>query len=168
MERDDGQGGRQRYHQPLPFKQLKELKTACAQYGPTAPFTEALLESLATEALPPNDWKQLARACLSGGDYLLWKSEFAEQCQVTAELNRTQQIPIVFDMLAGEGIYRETDQQIHFAPGVYAQTNTAALRAWKKLPSSGRQTEDFPKSVRGLMSLFRTLYPGCYKQQEDL
>ena len=29
----------QRYYEPLPFKQLKELKMACAQYGPTVPFT---------------------------------------------------------------------------------------------------------------------------------
>ncbi|XP_059521427.1 endogenous retrovirus group K member 10 Gag polyprotein-like [Myotis daubentonii] len=52
-------------------------------------------------------------------------------------------------MLAGEGIYRDTDQQIHFAPGVYAQTNTEALKAWRKLPSSGRQTEDLSKIRQG-------------------
>ena len=52
---------------------------ACAQYSPTAPFTQAIIEALRNQNLPPNDWKQVARACLSGGDYLLWKSEFAEQ-----------------------------------------------------------------------------------------
>ena len=66
---------------------VKELKTACAQYGPTAPFTQALLESLATKSLPPGDWKQLAKACLLRGGLLLWKSEFAEQCQNTAEIS---------------------------------------------------------------------------------
>ena len=49
----------------LPFKQLKELKMACAQYGPTAPFTQAIIEALGNQNLPPNDWKQVARACLS-------------------------------------------------------------------------------------------------------
>lgn len=58
-------------HVPFAFKSLKELKTACAQYGPNAPFTQAWLESLPTEALPPYDWKQPARACLSGKKYLL-------------------------------------------------------------------------------------------------
>ena len=29
----------QRYYEALPFKQLKELKIACAQYGPMAPFS---------------------------------------------------------------------------------------------------------------------------------
>ena len=75
----------QRYYELLPFKQLKELKMACAQYGLTAPFTQAIIEALGNQNLPPNDWKQFARACLSGGDYLLWKSEFAEQCGITAE-----------------------------------------------------------------------------------
>ena len=57
----------QRFYESLPFKQLKELKIACSQYGPTAPFTIAMIESLGTQNLPPNDWKQIARACLSGG-----------------------------------------------------------------------------------------------------
>ena len=49
------------------------------------PFTQAIIEALGNQNLPPNDWKQVASACLSGGDYLLWKSEFAEQCGITAE-----------------------------------------------------------------------------------
>ena len=54
----------QQYYEPLPFKQLKELKIACAQYGPMAPFTQAMIENLGGQNLLPNDWKQIARACL--------------------------------------------------------------------------------------------------------
>ena len=61
---------------------------ACAQYGLTAPFTQAIIEALGNQNLPPNDWKQVAWSCLSGGYYLLWKSEFAEQCGITADINR--------------------------------------------------------------------------------
>ncbi|XP_021092214.1 endogenous retrovirus group K member 113 Gag polyprotein-like [Heterocephalus glaber] len=71
FEEADAQGNMVRTHRPIPFKQLKELKIACAQYGPTAPFTQAMLESLSTDALLPGHWKQLAKACLSGGDFLL-------------------------------------------------------------------------------------------------
>ncbi|XP_006871377.1 PREDICTED: uncharacterized protein LOC102831410 [Chrysochloris asiatica] len=63
-----------RTHSSLPFKSLKELKMACVQYGPNAPFTQALIELVCEEALPPLDWKNITRACLAGGDYLLWKS----------------------------------------------------------------------------------------------
>ncbi|KAK1346040.1 hypothetical protein QTO34_008509 [Cnephaeus nilssonii] len=149
LERPDGQGQIQRYHSPIPFKQLKELKVPCSQYGPTAPFTEALLDSLATDALPPNDWKNMARACLGGGDYLLWKSEFIEQCQATAEINRGQNIPFTFEMLAGEGPYGGLNDQLQYPPGAYAQVNAAATKAWRKLPSTGRQTEDLSKIRQG-------------------
>ena len=33
-----------------------------------APFTQAMIENLGGQNLPLNDWKQIARACLSGGD----------------------------------------------------------------------------------------------------
>lgn len=37
IERPDGQGGMIRDHAPILFKNLKELKAACAQYGPIYP-----------------------------------------------------------------------------------------------------------------------------------
>ena len=131
----------QRYYESLPFKQLKELKIACSQYGPTAPFTIAMIENLGTQALPPNDWKQTARACLSGGDYLLWKSEFFEQCARIADVNRQQNIQTSYEMLIGEGPYQATDTQLNFLPGAYAQISNAARRAWKKLPNSSIKTD---------------------------
>ena len=45
----------QRYYKPLPFEQLKELKMACAQYGPTALFSQTIIEALRNQNLPPND-----------------------------------------------------------------------------------------------------------------
>ena len=139
----------QRYYESLPFKQLKELKIACSQYGPTAPFTIAMIENLGTQALPPNDWKQTARACLSGGDYLLWKSEFFEQCARIADVNRQQGIQTSYKMLIGEGPYQATDTQLNFLPGAYAQISNAARQAWKKLPSSSTKTEDLSKVQQG-------------------
>lgn len=88
--------------------------------------TQALLENMAIEALSPGDWKQMAKAGLSGGGYLLWKSEFAGQCQATAEINPAKHIPITFDTLGGEGIYRETDQQLSFDVTEYAQVSATA------------------------------------------
>lgn len=56
-------------------------------------------------------------------------SELAEQCQNTVEIDRAQQIPITFEMLAGEGQYHETAQQLNFNPAVYSQVNTEAKKA---------------------------------------
>ena len=77
--------------------------------------------------LPPNDWKQVARACLSGGDYLLWKSEFAEQCGITADINRRQGLNTTYEMMVGEGDYRGTNNQLNYLPGAYPQISAAAL-----------------------------------------
>ncbi|KAK1346817.1 hypothetical protein QTO34_000677 [Cnephaeus nilssonii] len=74
-------------YRPLNLKHLKDLKAAVSNYGPTAPFTIALLESLSDKWLTPNDWLSLARAMLSGGDYVLWRTDFVENCQETAQRN---------------------------------------------------------------------------------
>jgi hypothetical protein len=67
----------QRFHETIPFKTLKEVKQACAMYGPTAPFPLGLLQSVVGDtALLPDDWTGLA--CLSPGDYLLWKTGVIE------------------------------------------------------------------------------------------
>lgn len=55
IEQRDAQGNLLRVHTPISFKLLKELKSACAQYGATASFTQTLVENIALEALPPAD-----------------------------------------------------------------------------------------------------------------
>lgn len=141
--------GPQRLHEPLPYKQLKELKTACAQYGATAPFTEAVLTTLSAPALPPGDWRNIAKACLSGGDFLLWNSEFAELCSQQAIENRNYNIPITYDMLYGSGQYTEVPQQLHFPPLTYDQIRRIALTAWRKLPKAGIRREELSKIRQG-------------------
>ena len=72
----DQQDTRVRHYQTLDFKLIKELKTAVVQYGPSAPFTQALLDTVVESHLTPLDWKTLCKATLSGGDFLLWDSEW--------------------------------------------------------------------------------------------
>ncbi|KAK1337161.1 hypothetical protein QTO34_001783 [Cnephaeus nilssonii] len=150
MERvNPNSGQRERTYDPLPFKTLKELKTACAQYGPTSPYTLTILETIASEALPPNDWRAIAKACLSGGDYLLWKSEYDEKAKEQAARNRAAQINISYEMLVGEGDYADTHNQIQYPQEAYGQINRAGIKAWKKLPTSGQKTEELSKIVQG-------------------
>ncbi|XP_044089100.1 uncharacterized protein LOC122895629 [Neovison vison] len=75
----------QRFHQPLDFKLVKQLKDAVNTYGPQAAFTVSLLESLAGLNLSPGDWTNLARATLSGGQYLMWKTAWQEYSADTAQ-----------------------------------------------------------------------------------
>ena len=71
----DQQDTRVRHYQTLDFKLIKELKTAVVQYGPSAPFTQALLDTVMESHLTPIDWKIPCKATLSG-DFLLWDSEW--------------------------------------------------------------------------------------------
>ncbi|KAK1341381.1 hypothetical protein QTO34_017787 [Cnephaeus nilssonii] len=150
MERvNPNTGQRERTYDPLPFKTLKELKTACAQYRPTSPYTLTILETIASEALPPNDWRAIAKACLSGGDYLLWKSEYDEKAKEQAARNRAAQVNISYEMLVGEGAYADTHNQIQYPLEAYGQINGAGIKAWKKLPTSGQKTEELSKIIQG-------------------
>ena len=49
----DQQDNRVRQYQTLEFKVIKELKSAVAQYGPTPPFTQALLDTVMESHLTP-------------------------------------------------------------------------------------------------------------------
>ncbi|XP_055284387.1 endogenous retrovirus group K member 10 Gag polyprotein-like [Moschus berezovskii] len=138
-----------RYYEPLPFKQIKKLKQACAQYGPTAPFTVSIIEALNSQYLPPNDWTQVSRACLTGGDYLLWNSKSGKQCGILAKTKTKKNgLQISFKMLMRKGVYRVTNQQLNYPPEAYPQINKAALIA-KKLPTSNKKSKDFSKIRQG-------------------
>lgn len=49
----DAQGQPWRHHQGFDLKIIKEWKTAVAQYGSSAPYTLAILESVAKNWLTP-------------------------------------------------------------------------------------------------------------------
>ncbi|KAL6092808.1 hypothetical protein STEG23_011485 [Scotinomys teguina] len=140
MEMDDpnNPGQRIRYHPALTIKELRGLKEAVAAYGALAPFTLTMMESYQVSNLTPGEWQQLPRDALTGGDYLLWKGEFFEQCSQTACMNAQAGFPQrTLDMLFGQGQYATIAiaTQINYDPAVYAQIGAAAVQAWKALPN---------------------------------
>ena len=69
------------HYQLLDFKILEKLKAAVSNYGPTAPFTLALLESSTEGWLTPNKFSHRARAALTGSGFVLLKSKVAEMAK---------------------------------------------------------------------------------------
>ena len=63
-ETTDGQGQAWRHHTGFDFTIIKELKTAASQYGATAPYTLAIVESVADNWLTPTDWNTLGQFSL--------------------------------------------------------------------------------------------------------
>ena len=140
----------QRYHQPLEFKLVKQLKEAVMQYGPQAAFTISLVESIAGMNLIPKDWGNLARAALSGGQYLVWKTAWQEHSQDVARSNAIAGNPQWnLDMLMGMGPYTGKHDQLQYNPAVYMQIAAAATKAWKTLQGSGDLQGQLSKVIQG-------------------
>ena len=96
------------------------------------PLLLLLLLWLTGEALPSADWKSIARACLNGGDYLIWKFDFYEGAAERAEKNAAHNIPVDYHMLIGEGQYLSLQDQLTYPFVAYPQINHLALQAWRK------------------------------------
>nr|XP_054110078.1 endogenous retrovirus group K member 10 Gag polyprotein-like [Callithrix jacchus] len=149
IEEVDNQGNPVRNYDPIPPKTLKEIKEAVAQYGPTAPCTISLIENLTISALLACDWGRLTKACLSGGDYLLWIANYEDAAYEQAERNCRDNVPITADMLVGKGHYEPLAAQATLPSEAYAQINMLTTRAWKQLPSTGVKTEELAKIRQG-------------------
>ncbi|KAK1346492.1 hypothetical protein QTO34_000348, partial [Cnephaeus nilssonii] len=122
----------------LNLKHLKDLKAAVSNYGPTAPFTITLLESL-------------TRATLSGGDYVLWGTDFVENCRETAQRNNESKNSRSWtrDKLLGRPPYETNEVQAKFPPGLLAQIQVAGLKAWRRLPPKDSATTSLTKIRQG-------------------
>jgi hypothetical protein len=75
---------------------------------------------------------------LSGGDFLLWDSEWWDAIKKAAALNaQTRNPDWDSNMLLGEGPYEGQANQIDFPVGVYVQIAAAACCTWGQLPVRG-------------------------------
>ncbi|KAK1342102.1 hypothetical protein QTO34_016856 [Cnephaeus nilssonii] len=138
-----------RVHEPIPFKTLKEFKTSVSMYGPTSPFVLGLLDTVTSEALLPLDWQTLAKACLSPGDYLMWKSNWIELSAEQAARNQQHGVPITLEMLIGTVAYHSLQAQMTFPLQAYQQINVCGTKAWRGLPTKGEKTMDITKIIQG-------------------
>ncbi|XP_010155635.1 PREDICTED: LOW QUALITY PROTEIN: endogenous retrovirus group K member 5 Gag polyprotein-like [Eurypyga helias] len=133
----------------IPFKSIKELKTAVSHYGATAPYTLAILETIVSEILPPHDWKGLARAVLTGGDFLLWTADFSEKCSQYAEKPQYRQNGITYEHLTGTGQPANLQAQMVYPAAAYDAIREIGLWAWKRLPKAGTAREELTKIRQG-------------------
>ena len=150
----DGQG--QRYHEPLDFKTIKTLAESVRVYGVSASFTISLVESLTGLCITPTDWMNLARACLTSGQYLEWKAFFSEFAEEQAAVNQAvggpERAGWSKEMLLGQGPY--ANQQVGYSIQLFHQINHLAVRAWKAIPNRGEVSGNLTKVVQRLAEPF--------------
>lgn len=99
--------------EPLPLKTLKELQLAVKTMGPSAPYTIQVVEMVASQWLTPHDWHQTARATLSPGDYILWRTEYEEKSKETVQKAAGRRgAKVSLDMLLGTGNFLAPSAQV--------------------------------------------------------
>lgn len=138
----------------LQFKNLKELNMAVKTYGPNAPYTLSVLETLSRGGqLLPSEWFCIVQAVLTHGQFLTWRADFLERCQSTAVINlrdpRSPSATWTFEKLAGQGKYTAEAKQRRFPSALLSQTTSAALGAWRALPITGAATTPLTKIIQG-------------------
>ncbi|XP_070439041.1 endogenous retrovirus group K member 5 Gag polyprotein-like [Equus przewalskii] len=138
------------YWEPLPYKLLKELKMACTEYGSQAPYTTALMEVIASKWMIPYDWTQVAKTCLAGGQYLLWKAEYEDLVRRQVSLNKKfKKEEITMDMLLGEGDYVTTNKQMLMGKEALLQVRSCAIKAWNSLPTNAKKATTLSEIRQG-------------------
>jgi hypothetical protein len=97
----------------------------------------------------PEDWMGIAKACLSPGEYLLWKTIYTELCGKQAARNAAHGVPITLDMLLGKGPFEGVFNQLQFPIQAYQQIAIAAIRTWRELPAKGDKSQEITKILQG-------------------
>ena len=97
--------------------------------------------------MTPSDWQNLARACLSPGQYLDWKAFFIEFPKQAAINAGNGQPAWDQDMLLGQG--RFVAAQTNYPIQVYEQINNIGTKAWASLPNRGEVSGNLTKIVQG-------------------
>lgn len=135
--------------EPLPYKMVKELKEACAAYGPSNPYTMTLVDALGSKWLTPADWRALAKSCLEGGDYVRWRLEFEDQARAEARKGGHSAL-----MIMGTGMWSIHTAQVKLSQEILALTQACAQRAWKQLPKKGIGTSPLLEIRQGAQEPF--------------
>ena len=126
---------------------MQRLAEGVCAYGTSAAYVISMLEHLHRYCMTPHDWQNLARACLSPGQYLDWKAIFIEHSAEQAAVNAANGQPAWGqDMLLGQGHF--ANAQTGYPLQVYDQINQIATRAWKALPNRGQVAGNLTKVIQ--------------------
>ncbi|XP_050005033.1 endogenous retrovirus group K member 8 Gag polyprotein [Alexandromys fortis] len=124
--------------EPMPLKTLKELQSAVKSLGPSAPYTLQVLDMVASLWLTPHDWMQTAKATLSPGDYILWRTEYEDKCKdsIVQSIKKRGPKPTM-SMLMGTDDYALPQDQVKIPRDILTIITGNAVLAWRKLPPPG-------------------------------
>ncbi|XP_055262422.1 endogenous retrovirus group K member 8 Gag polyprotein-like [Moschus berezovskii] len=121
---------------PWEAQDIKELKKAVAEDGPSSPWAETILQGLAHQSCTTQDWEMLCKAVLPSNIYIKCCAFFKEECHAQVERNQAANpvIPVTFRMLSGMADQWSTGPQQAIIPAPYTdQVRAICLAPWRKL-----------------------------------
>ena len=90
-----------------------------------------MLDALTARWMAPHDWKTIAKACLSGGQYILCRTEYEDLAQKQADANRRYgPRHIIKEMLVGIGEFRTLGDRMDLEKRALEQVTACATGAW--------------------------------------
>ena len=114
-------------------------------YGPKAPYTMQLVQALAGKWLTPHDWKSVAKACLSGGHFILWKAEYDDLALWHANNNQQGQLNYITEgMLAGKYDYPTLNEQMKLDKYALQLVADCGFTTWHSLPNGRESNSALP------------------------
>ncbi|KAI5929069.1 Endogenous retrovirus group K member 24 Gag polyprotein [Manis javanica] len=93
---------------------------------------------VASQWLTPHDWHQTAKATLSPGDYVLWRTDYEDRSKETVQKvggKRGQRITL--DMMLGTGPYVDPTAQVKLSKTVLKEVTMNAVQAWRTIHPPG-------------------------------
>jgi hypothetical protein len=114
------------WHEPIFLEVLRRFRDLVRENRVNGPYTLTLLENLSWEICTPWGYKQLAGACLSPGDFLIWKAKYYDECDKQAQRNRDTGVPLTEDQLQGVGPFANALQQMKGMPQYFDQVRLCA------------------------------------------
>ena len=90
--------------------------------------------------MTPYDWRTVAKACLPGGEFLLWLAEYDKLARLQSAENKTsndaQLRTVGSAALKGEGEYESNVVQARLSKEALNQIMAIGILAWKSFPPS--------------------------------
>ena len=106
--------------------------------GPSAPYTIQIVDMVASQWLTPHDWHQTAKATLSPGDYILWRTEYEDKSKETVQKSSGKRGPeVTLEMMLGTGAFVAPASQVKIPKFILKEVTTNAVLAWRAIPPPG-------------------------------
>ena len=92
----------------------------------------------------PHDWKSVAKACLSGEQYVLWRAKCSDAAQQQADVNRSRGLRrITKTTLPKIDDYKTVGDQLNLDKRTLDQVTGCAIKAWRSLSQEKKSTSSF-------------------------